>query len=67
MDFFKKIWVEILAFIMLVISIVILALGGFTKVEVAPVMEATFAVLDCISLLIIAIKKLLQKKDTANK
>lgn len=67
MDFFKKTWVEIVAFIMLIISIVILALGGFTKVEVAPIVEAIFAVLDCISLLIIAIKKLLQKKDTANK
>lgn len=67
MDFFKKTWVEVLAFIMLVISIVILALGGFTKVEVEPVLEGVFAVLDCISLLIIAIKKLLQKKDTANK
>lgn len=44
-----------------------LALGGFTKVELTPVLEGTFAVLDCISLLIIAIKKLLQKKDTANK
>ena len=67
MDFFKKTWVEVVAFIMLIISIVMLALGGFTKVELTPVMEGTSAVLDCISLLIIAIKKLLQKKDTANK
>lgn len=67
MDFFKKTWVEIVAFVMLIISIVMLALGGFSKVEITPVMEAIFAVLDTVSLLIIAIKKLLQKKDTANK
>ena len=32
MDFFKKIWVEIL----------MLALSGFTKVELTPVLEGTF-------------------------
>lgn len=67
MDFFKKTWVEIVAFTMFVISIIMLALGGFTNVEITPVLEAVFAVLDCISLLVIAIKKLLQKKDSASK
>lgn len=67
MDFFKKTWVEIVAFVMLIISVVMLALGGFTKVELTPVLEGVFAVLDCVSLLIIAIKKLLQKKDSTNK
>lgn len=67
MNFFKKTWVEIVAFVLLIISTIMLALGGFTKVELTPVFEAIFAVLDCISLLVIAIKKLLQKKDTANK
>lgn len=67
MDFFKKTWVEIVAIVMFVISIVLLALGGFAKADIAPIFEAVFAVLDVVSLLILAIKKLLQKKDTTNK
>lgn len=42
MDFFKKTWVEVVAFIMLIISVIMLALGGFTKVELTPVFEAIF-------------------------
>lgn len=67
MDFFKKAWVEVVAVVMFIVSIVVLALGGFTQAEISPLVEATFAVLDCISLLIIAIRKLLQAKDTAKK
>ena len=67
MNFFKKAWVQIVAFIMFVASIIILALSGFTQVEIAPIFEAVFAVLDVVSLLILAIKKLLQAKDSANK
>lgn len=67
MSFFKQLWVEILAVVLFIISIVLLALGGFTKVDISPIFEAVFAVLDVVSFLILAIKKLLQKKDTANK
>lgn len=67
MDFFKKKWVEIVAVVMFVASIIMLALAGFTQAEISPVFDATFVVLDCASLLILAIKKLLQKKDTTNK
>lgn len=67
MDFFKKTWVEIVAVVMFIVSIVLLALGGFTKADISPIFEAIFAVLDVVSLLILAIKKLLQKKDTTNK
>lgn len=67
MDFFKKTWVEIVAIAMFIASIVLLALGGFTKTDIAPIFEAVFAVLDVVSLLILAIKKLLQKKASAEK
>lgn len=67
MDFFKKTWVEIVAIVMFIVSIVLLALGGFTQADISPIFEAIFAVLDVLSLLILAIKKLLQKKDTAHK
>lgn len=67
MDFFKKAWVEVLAVVFLIIGIVLLALAGFTQVEVAPVIDAVWVVLDVIVNLILAIKKLLQKKATTNK
>lgn len=67
MGFFKQLWVEILAVVMLLVGIVLLALAGFTQVEVAPVIDAVWVVLDVIVNLILAIKKLLQKKATTNK
>lgn len=67
MSFFKQFWVEVLAVVFLIIGIVLLALAGFTKVEVAPVIDAVWVVLDVIINLILAIKKLLQKKATTNK
>lgn len=67
MDFFKKVWVEIVAVVMFVLSIVMLALAGFTQADISPVFDGVFVVLDCLSLLILAIKKLLQKKDSKNK
>ena len=48
MGFFKKTWVEIVAIVMFVVSIILLALGGFAKADVAPIFEAVFAVLDVI-------------------
>ena len=67
MNFFKQFWVEIVVVVMFVISIVMLALSGFTQAEISPIFDAVFVVLDVLSLLILAIKKLLQKKDTTNK
>lgn len=67
MDFFKKLWVEVVAIVMFVVSIILLALAGFTQAQISPIFDAVFVVLDCLSLLILAIKKLLQKKDTTNK
>lgn len=67
MDFFKKAWVEIVAIVMFVLSIIMLALAGFTQAEISPIFDSVFVVLDCLSLLILAIKKLLQKKDSTNK
>lgn len=67
MEFFKKTWVTIVAVICAIISVVLFALHGFTQVEIAPVFDAIWTVIDVVGLLIIAIKKLLQKKDTRNK
>lgn len=67
MNFFKKAWVEVLAVVMFVVSIILLALSGFTKVDVTPIFEQIWVALDIVAGIILAINKLLQKKDTANK
>ena len=67
MDFFKKSWVTVAGVICAIISIVLFALHGFTQVEIAPLFDAIWTVVDVVGLLIIAIKKLLLKKDTRSK
>ena len=67
MDFFKKTWVTIMAFVFIIIGVVILILGGVTVGEINNVVELIAGIITAIGLLIIAIKNLLQKKDTAKK
>ena len=67
MDFFKKTWVTITAFVFIIIGVVILLLGGISVGEINNVVELIAGILSAIGLLIIAIKKLLQKKATTNK
>lgn len=67
MNFFKKTWVEVVAIVGFVVSIILLALSGFTKTDIAPIFEEVWVIFDIIAGLILAIKKLLQKKDTTNK
>lgn len=67
MDFFKKTWVVVMAFVFIIIGTIILILGGTTVVDINNVVELIGGVLSAIGLLIVAIKKLLQKKDTATK
>ena len=67
MDFFKKTWMMIVAFVFIAIGTIILILGGTSVAEINNVVELIGGVLSAVGLVIIAIKKLLQKKDTANK
>lgn len=67
MDFFKKTWLTVVAFIFIIIGVVILLLGGISVGEIDNVVELVAGVLSAIGLLILAIKKLLQKKDSKNK
>lgn len=67
MNFFKQFWVEITAVVMLIAGIILLALAGFTQIEVAPVIDCVWVVVDVVINLILAIKKLLQKKATSKK
>ena len=67
MDFFKKTWVMVMAFVFIIIGVVILLLGGITVGEINNVVELIAGILSAVGLLIIAIRKLLQKKATAGK
>lgn len=67
MDFFKKTWVEVIAIIGFVVSTILLALSGFAKADVAPIFEEVWVIFDIVAGLILAIKKLLQKKAATNK
>lgn len=67
MNFFKKTWVTIVAFVFIIIGVVVLLLGGTSVGEINNVVELIAGILSAIGLLIVAIKKLLQKKDTTNK
>lgn len=67
MSFFKKTWVVVVAVICAIISIVLFALHGFTQTDIAPFIDAIWAVVDVVGILLLAIRKLLLKKDTAGK
>lgn len=67
MDFFKKTWVMIMAFVFIIIGVVILLLGGITTGEINNVVELIGGILGAIGLLIVAIKELLQKKASTGK
>ena len=67
MNFFKKAWVMILAFVFIIIGVVILILGGISVGEINNIVELIGGIISAIGLLVIAINKLLQKKDSANK
>lgn len=67
MNFFKQVWVQVVAFIFIIIGVVILILGGVTTGEINNVVELIAGIISAIGLLIVAIRQLLQKKDSTNK
>ena len=67
MSFFKKPWVVMVAVICAITSIVLFALHGFIQTDIAPFIDVIWAVVDVVGILLLAIRKLLLKKDTAGK
>ena len=66
-NFFNRLWVKIVAWVMIVIGTVVLILGGTSVGDINQVAELVFGIIEAIGLLVIAIGKLLQKKATTNK
>lgn len=66
-NFFNQLWVQIVAWVMIIVATAVLILGGTDVGSISKVAQLVFGIIEAIGLLIIAIKKLLQKKDTTKK
>lgn len=65
--FFNNKVVQIVAWILLAISTLVLILGGVSAVDIAKVPTFVVGTVDAIALFIVFIKKMLQAKDTDKK
>jgi hypothetical protein len=66
-DFFNKVWVQVVAWIFVIVGTLVLILGGTGTGDISRVVELVFGIIEAVGLLVIFIKKMLQKKDTAEK
>lgn len=66
-NFFKNIWVQVIAWIMVAVGTAVLILGGIDAGNVAKIPTLIFGIIEAIGVLILFIKSMLQAKDTKNK
>lgn len=66
-NFFNKLWVQIVAWVFIILGTLALILGGTKVGDIVKVPELVFGIVEAIGILIVFIKNLLQKKDSANK
>ena len=66
-NFLNQIWVKVVCIVMWVISTAVLIYDGVTVGELTDTAKLIVGVGTAIALLITALRKLLQKKDTTNK
>jgi hypothetical protein len=66
-EFFQKVWVRIVAWIFIVIGTLVLLLGGTEVGDIVRVPELVFGIVEAVGVLILFIRGLLLKKDSANK
>lgn len=67
MDFLKKTWVTIMAYVFIIIGTIVLLLGGTNVGDINNVIKLVAGLLSTSGISIVALKKLLIKKDTTNK
>ena len=65
--FLNNIIVQIVAWAMLVLSSLVLILAGVSADAIAKIPLMVVGIVDAVAILIVAIKNLLRKKDTATK
>jgi hypothetical protein len=66
-NFFQQVWVQVVAWIMVIIGTLVLILGGTDVGNIEKVPMLVFGIVEAIGLLIIFIKQMLQKKASAGK
>lgn len=66
-DFFNKLVVQIVAWAFVIIGTLVLILGGTEVGDIVQIPTLVFGIVEAVGVLIIFIKKLLQKKDITNK
>lgn len=66
-NFLNQMWVKVVAVILWVIATAVLIYDGVTVGQLTDIAKLIIGVGSAIALLVLAIKKLLQKKDTTNK
>ncbi len=66
-NFFQQVWVQVVAWIMVIIGTLVLILGGTEVGNIEKVPMLVFGIVEAIGLLIIFIKQMLQKKASAGK
>lgn len=66
-NFFQRVWVQVVAWIMVIIGTLVLILGGTDVGNIEKVPMLVFGIVEAIGLLIIFIKQMLQKKASAGK
>ena len=67
MNFLKKTWVIVIAFVFIIIGTVVLLLGGTSVGDIDKVIELIAGILSTTGVSVVALKQLLIKKDTTNK
>lgn len=65
--FLNNIVVQIVAWVLLVMSSLVLILAGVSADAIAKIPLMVVGIVDAVAILIVAIKNLLRKKDTATK
>lgn len=66
-DFFNQLWVQIVAWVAVIIGTAVLLIGGTEVGNINQTVQLVFGIVEAVGLLIIFIKKMLQKKDTTKK
>lgn len=66
-NFFTQLWVQIVAWIAVIIGTAVLLIGGTEVGDINQTVQLVFGIVEAVGLLIIFIKKMLQKKDTTKK
>ena len=66
-NFFNQVWVQVVAWIFVIIGTAILIIGGTSVGNIDNAVKLVFGIIEAVGLLVIFIKKMLQKKNTAEK